>query len=71
METNADKSSVIAIADNFLFAALQLAALKHIPFKRGVLPDLPSSCPTFSTGFVLESGSNSESRYVFHNILDY
>lgn len=65
MQANTLSESCVAIADNFLFAALEIAALKHMRFKRGELPDLPPTCPGFYADHAVEMGSSSESRYYY------
>ena len=39
-----------AIEENFLYAAIHIAALKDIPFAKGFLPDLPSDMPLVPSG---------------------
>jgi hypothetical protein len=43
----------LAIEENFLLAALHVAAMKNIPFAEGTLPDLPANMPTVPPGYVL------------------
>jgi hypothetical protein len=39
-----------AIEENFLLAAIHVAAMKQIPFNNGILPDLPSNMPSLPPG---------------------
>ena len=43
----------LAIEENFLLAAIHVAALTKIPFGRGTLPDLPANMPFVPSGWVL------------------
>ena len=43
----------LAIGENFVMAAIHVAAMKNIPFARGTLPDLPADMPCFPAGYVL------------------
>lgn len=43
----------LAIEENFLLAAIHVAAMKDIPFAEGTLPDLPADMPTVPPGYVL------------------
>jgi len=45
----------LAIEENFLLAALHVAAMKNIPFAEGTLPDLPANMPAAPPGYVLQS----------------
>jgi len=45
----------LAIQDNFLLAAIHVAAMKNIPFAEGTLPDLPANMPSVPPGCVLFS----------------
>jgi hypothetical protein len=49
---NNAKSKYLAIEENFLLAAIHVAALKDISFAEGVLPDLPSNMPSVLPGLV-------------------
>jgi len=40
------RSRYLAIEENFLLAAIHVAAMKDIPFAEGTLPDLPSDLPS-------------------------
>lgn len=42
-----------AIEENFLLAAIHVAAMKDIPFVGGTLPDLPADMPSIPHGYVL------------------
>lgn len=42
----------LAIEENFLLAAIHVAALKNIPFREGILPELPAKMPTVPPGYV-------------------
>jgi hypothetical protein len=43
----------LAIKENFLLAAIHVAAMKSIPFAKGTLPDLPADMPSVPPGYVL------------------
>ena len=43
----------LAIEENFLLAAIHVAAMKNIPFAEGTLPDLPANMPSVPLGYVL------------------
>ena len=43
----------LAIEENFLLAAIHVAAMKNIPFAEGTLPDLPADMPSVPPGYVL------------------
>ena len=43
----------LAIEENFLLAAIHVAAMKNIPFAEGTLPDLPADMPSLPPGYVL------------------
>src|SRR5277367_6023993 len=43
----------LAIEENFLLAAIHVAAMKNIPFAEGTLPDLPADMPSVPHGYVL------------------
>jgi hypothetical protein len=43
----------LAIEENFLLAAIHVAAIKSIPFAKGTLPDLPADMPSVPPGYVL------------------
>jgi len=43
----------LAIEENFLLAAIHVAAMKNIPFAKGTLPDLPADMPSAPPGCVL------------------
>ena len=45
----------LAIEENFLLAAIHIAALKNFPFAEGVLPDLPGNMPSVPPGWVVFS----------------
>ncbi len=45
----------LAIEENFLLAAIHVAALKNFPFAEGVLPDLPGNMPCVPPGCVVFS----------------
>ena len=47
---NSARSKYLAIEENFLLAAIHVAALKEIPFAEGFLPDLPNNLPTMPSG---------------------
>ena len=40
----------LAIEENFLFAAIHIAAMKDISFADGILPDLPGNMPLVPPG---------------------
>jgi len=40
-----------AIEENFLLAAIHVAAMKDIPFVGGTLPDLPADMPSMPNGY--------------------
>jgi hypothetical protein len=40
----------LAIEENFLMAAIHVAAMKHIQFAEGTLPDLPAHMPSVPPG---------------------
>jgi hypothetical protein len=44
------KSRYHAVEENFLYAAIHIAALKDIPFAEGILPDLPIDMPVVPSG---------------------
>jgi uncharacterized membrane protein YbaN (DUF454 family) len=52
---NSARSKYLAIEENFLLAAIHVAALKEIPFAEGILPDLPSNLPSMPAGWDLLS----------------
>lgn len=39
-----------AVEENFLLAAIHIAAMKDIQFAKGILPDLPSDMPLVPSG---------------------
>ena len=43
----------LTIEENFLLAAIHVAAMKNIPFAEGTLPDLPANMPSVPPGYVL------------------
>ena len=47
---NSADSKYHAIEENFLMAAIHIAAMKDIQFAGGILPDLPSNMPLVPTG---------------------
>lgn len=47
---NYSKSKYMAIEENFLLAAIHVAAMRDIPFAEGILPDLPSGLPSVPSG---------------------
>jgi hypothetical protein len=47
---NNARSKYLAIEENFLLAAIHVAALKEIPFAEGILPDLPTNLPSMPSG---------------------
>jgi len=47
---NDAQTKYYAIEENFLLAAIHVAAMKDIPFAEGVLPDLPSNMPSVPSG---------------------
>ena len=47
---NNPKSKYFAIEENFLLAAIHVAAMKDIPFAEGSLPDLPGDMPLVPSG---------------------
>lgn len=47
---NHSQSRYLAIEENFLLAAIHVAAMKDIPFAEGILPDLPCDLPPVPTG---------------------
>jgi hypothetical protein len=47
---NDTQTRYYAIEENFLFAAIHVAAMKDIPFAKGILPDLPSNMPIVPSG---------------------
>ena len=47
---NNSSTKYFAIAENFLFAAIHVAAMKQIEFANGILPDLPSDMPSMPSG---------------------
>ena len=47
---NSARSKYLAIEENFILAAIHVAALKEIPFAEGFLPDLPNNMPTMPSG---------------------
>lgn len=51
--TNDAATKYLAIEENFLLAAIHVAAMKNIPFAEGTLPDLPADMPTVPSGYVL------------------
>jgi hypothetical protein len=42
----------LAIEENFLLAAIHVAAMKNIRFAEGTLPDLPADMPSVPLGYV-------------------
>lgn len=42
----------LAVEENFLLAAIHVAALKNIPFREGILPELPAKMPSAPSGYV-------------------
>ena len=48
---NNARSKYLAIEENFLLAAIHMAALKEIPFAKGNLPDLPTNLPSMPSGW--------------------
>jgi hypothetical protein len=42
----------LTVEENFLMAAIHVAAMKHIQFAEGTLPDLPSDMPSVPPGWV-------------------
>jgi hypothetical protein len=46
-------SKYLAIEENFLLAAMHVAAMKDIPFARGTLPDFPADMPSIPSKYVL------------------
>jgi hypothetical protein len=50
---NSLATKYLAIEENFLLAALHVAAMKNIPFAEGTLPDLPANMPSVPPGYVL------------------
>ena len=42
----------LVIEENFLLAAIHVAAMKNIPFAEGTLPDLPADMPSLPPGYV-------------------
>lgn len=50
---NGFAAGYLAIEENFLLAAMHIAALKNIPFAEGTLPDLPADMPSMPLGYVL------------------
>jgi hypothetical protein len=52
----------LAIEENFLLAAIHVAAMKNISFAEGTLPDLPADMPSVPPGYVAFSGLNA-SKY--------
>ena len=47
---NHDNSHYLAIEENFLLAAIHVAAMKDISFAEGILPDLPIDLPLVPLG---------------------
>jgi hypothetical protein len=47
---NNTNAKYLAIEENFLLAAIHVAAMKDIPFAEGILPDLPSNMPLVPAG---------------------
>lgn len=47
---NSAQTKYFAIEENFLLAAIHVAAMKDIPFAEGTLPDLPSDMPHVPPG---------------------
>lgn len=47
---NNGATKYLAIEENFLMAAIHVAAMKHIPFAEGTLPDLPAHMPSAPPG---------------------
>jgi hypothetical protein len=47
---NHDDSHYLAIEENFLLAAIHVAAMKDISFADGILPDLPIDLPLVPLG---------------------
>lgn len=50
---NGFKTKYLAIEENFLLAAIHIAAIKNIPFAAGTIPDLPADMPSMPPGYVL------------------
>lgn len=50
---NNASTKYLAIEENFLLAAIHVAAMKNIPFAEGTLPDLPADMPSAPPGCVL------------------
>ena len=50
---NHASTKYLAIEENFLLAAIHVAAMKNIPFAEGTLPDLPADMPPVPPGYVL------------------
>jgi hypothetical protein len=49
---NRGATRYLAIEENFLMAAIHVAAMMHIPFAQGTLPDLPAHMPSAPPGWV-------------------
>ncbi|KIJ90289.1 hypothetical protein K443DRAFT_15357 [Laccaria amethystina LaAM-08-1] len=47
---NTVKTKYLAIEENFLLAAIHIAAIKNIPFAAGTIPDLPADLPSMPPG---------------------
>jgi hypothetical protein len=47
---NNTSTKYFAIEENFLLAAIHVAAMKQIQFVDGILPDLPSNMPSMPPG---------------------
>lgn len=56
---NDASTKYLAIEENFLLAAIHVAAMKHIPFAEGIPPDLPSDMPSVPSGCVFSFSLNS------------
>jgi hypothetical protein len=47
---NDASTKYLAIEENFLLAAIHVAAMKDISFAEGILPDLPTNMPSVPPG---------------------
>jgi hypothetical protein len=47
---NNAKTKYLAIEENFLLAAIHVAAMKDITFAEGILPDFPGNMPLVPPG---------------------
>jgi hypothetical protein len=48
---NHSQTRYLAIEENFLLAAIHVAAMRDIPFADGILPDFPSDLPSVPPGW--------------------